>query len=146
MPRPTVVPGGVRKQIVELARAGRAPAELAREFGWAQPQVYVAVAGLGMTLLPEDELASQVSAGTLLYFLEADAHPSPTITLYYPAAKQPSSALGRVLPRSAPGRRRFAKRRGSRRQFTKILVATLRGPPGPIGRKRNELAPRPAGN
>jgi DNA-binding transcriptional LysR family regulator len=66
-------------------------------FNTAQPQVDAAVAGLGITLLPEDELASQLSDGSLVRVLEDWCPPFAGYHLYYPSRRQPSPAFRLVL-------------------------------------------------
>jgi DNA-binding transcriptional LysR family regulator len=66
-------------------------------FNTAQPQVDAALAGLGITLLPEDELASQLSDGSLVRVLEEWCPPFAGYHLYYPSRRQPSPAFSLVL-------------------------------------------------
>jgi DNA-binding transcriptional LysR family regulator len=66
-------------------------------FNTAQPQVDAAVAGLGITLLPEDELAPQLSDGSLVRVLEDWCPPFAGYHLYYPSRRQPSPAFRLVL-------------------------------------------------
>ena len=66
-------------------------------FNTAPPQVDAALAGLGITLLPEDELASQLSDGSLVRVLEEWCPPFAGYHLYYPSRRQPSPAFSLVL-------------------------------------------------
>jgi DNA-binding transcriptional LysR family regulator len=66
-------------------------------FNTAQPQVDAAVAGLGITLLPEDELAPRLSDGSLVRVLEDWCPPFAGYHLYYPSRRQPSPAFRLVL-------------------------------------------------
>ncbi|HCQ49081.1 MAG TPA: LysR family transcriptional regulator [Achromobacter sp.] len=66
-------------------------------FNTAPPQVDAALAGLGLALLPEDELMPHIEAGALVRVLEDWC---PTFTgyhLYYPSRRQPSPAFSIVL-------------------------------------------------
>ncbi|WP_332609161.1 LysR family transcriptional regulator [Achromobacter sp. ESBL13] len=66
-------------------------------FNTAPPQVDAALAGLGLALLPEDELMPHIEAGELVRVLEDWC---PTFTgyhLYYPSRRQPSPAFSLVL-------------------------------------------------
>ena len=66
-------------------------------FNTTPPQVHAAVAGLGIVLLPEDELQTQIDAGALIRVLEDWC---PTISgyhLYYPSRRQPSPAFTLVV-------------------------------------------------
>jgi DNA-binding transcriptional LysR family regulator len=66
-------------------------------FNTAQPQIDAALAGLGITLLPEDELSSQLSDGSLVRVLEDWCPPFTGYHLYYPSRRQPSPAFSLVL-------------------------------------------------
>ena len=66
-------------------------------FNTAPPQVDAALAGLGLTLLPEDEVAEHVEAGRLVRVLEDWCPPFPGYHLYYPSRRQPSPAFSLVL-------------------------------------------------
>jgi DNA-binding transcriptional LysR family regulator len=66
-------------------------------FNTAQPQIDAALAGLGITLLPEDELSSQLSDGSLVRVLEDWCPPFAGYHLYYPSRRQPSPAFSLVL-------------------------------------------------
>ncbi|MGV2865715.1 LysR family transcriptional regulator [Achromobacter sp. AGC39] len=66
-------------------------------FNTAPPQVDATLAGLGLALLPEDELMPHIEAGELVRVLEDWC---PTFTgyhLYYPSRRQPSPAFSLVL-------------------------------------------------
>lgn len=66
-------------------------------FNTAPPQVDAALAGLGITLLPEDELASHIEDGRLVRVLEDWCPPFAGYHLYYPSRRQPSPAFSLVL-------------------------------------------------
>lgn len=66
-------------------------------FNTSPPQVDAALAGLGLTLLPEDEVAEHVEAGRLVRVLEDWCPPFPGYHLYYPSRRQPSPAFSLVL-------------------------------------------------
>ena len=66
-------------------------------FNTAPPQIDAALAGLGITLLPEDEVASHIEAGRLVRVLEDWCPPFPGYHLYYPSRRQPSPAFNLVL-------------------------------------------------
>jgi len=66
-------------------------------FNTAPPQVDAALAGLGITLLPEDELAPHIEAGRLVRVLEDWCPPFGGYHLYYPSRRQPSPAFSLVL-------------------------------------------------
>ena len=66
-------------------------------FNTAPPQVDAALAGLGIALLPEDELASQLEDGSLVRVLEDWCAPFAGYHLYYPSRRQPSPAFSLVL-------------------------------------------------
>lgn len=61
------------------------------------PQVDAAVAGLGIALLPEDEVAGPLGDGRLERVLEAWCPPFPGYHLYYPSRRQPSPAFSLVV-------------------------------------------------
>lgn len=66
-------------------------------FNTTQPQVDAALAGLGIALLPEDELMPHIESGRLVSVLRDWC---PTFTgyhLYYPSRRQPSTAFSLVL-------------------------------------------------
>lgn len=66
-------------------------------FNTTQPQVDAALAGLGIALLPEDELVPHIESGRLVSVLQDWC---PTFTgyhLYYPSRRQPSTAFTLVL-------------------------------------------------
>ena len=66
-------------------------------FNTAPPQVDAALAGLGLVLLPEDELASHLSDGSLVRVLEDWCPPFAGYHLYYPSRRQPSPAFSLVV-------------------------------------------------
>ena len=66
-------------------------------FNTSPPQVDAALAGLGVALLPEDELASHLSEGSLVRVLEDWCSPFAGYHLYYPSRRQPSPAFSLVL-------------------------------------------------
>jgi DNA-binding transcriptional LysR family regulator len=66
-------------------------------FNTSPPQVDAALAGLGITLLPEDELAPHLSDGSLVRVLEDWCPPFPGYHLYYPSRRQPSPAFSLVV-------------------------------------------------
>ncbi|WP_377156323.1 LysR family transcriptional regulator [Roseateles sp. UC29_93] len=66
-------------------------------FNTAPPQVDAALAGMGITLLPEDELGSHVEEGRLVRVLEDWCPPFAGYHLYYPSRRQPSPAFSLVL-------------------------------------------------
>jgi DNA-binding transcriptional LysR family regulator len=66
-------------------------------FNTTQPQVDAALAGLGLTLLPEDELMQHISAGRLVRVLEDWCPRFDGYHLYYPSRRQPSPAFSVVV-------------------------------------------------
>lgn len=66
-------------------------------FNTAPPQVDAALAGLGITLLPEDELTPHLSDGSLVRVLEDWCPPFSGYHLYYPSRRQPSPAFSLVV-------------------------------------------------
>lgn len=66
-------------------------------FNTAPPQVDAALAGLGITLLPEDELGQHLSDGSLVRVLDDWCPPFAGYHLYYPSRRQPSPAFTLVL-------------------------------------------------
>ncbi|SCB21683.1 LysR substrate binding domain-containing protein [Cupriavidus alkaliphilus] len=62
-----------------------------------QPQVDAALAGLGFTLLPEDELMPHIEAGRLVRVLEDWCPKFNGYHLYYPSRRQPSPAFALVV-------------------------------------------------
>ena len=66
-------------------------------FNTAPPQVDAALAGLGISLLPEDELAAHLAQGRLVRVLEDWCPPFAGYHLYYPSRRQPSPAFSLVL-------------------------------------------------
>ncbi len=66
-------------------------------FNTSPPQIDVALAGLGITLLPEDELAGHLSDGSLVRLLEDWCPAFAGYHLYYPSRRQPSPAFSLVV-------------------------------------------------
>lgn len=66
-------------------------------FNTAQPQVDAALAGLGITLLPEDEVVAHIETGRLVRLLEDWCPPFAGYHLYYPSRRQPSPAFALVV-------------------------------------------------
>lgn len=66
-------------------------------FNTTPPQVAAAVAGLGIALLPEDEVASHLAAGQLVRVLEDWCPMFAGYHLYYPTRRQPSPAFSLVV-------------------------------------------------
>lgn len=66
-------------------------------FNTSPPQVDAALAGLGIALLPEDELMSHVAAGRLVRVLEDWCPKFAGYHLYYPSRRQPSPAFSLVV-------------------------------------------------
>lgn len=66
-------------------------------FNTAPPQVDAALAGLGITLLPEDELGTHIDEGRLVRVLDDWCPPFAGYHLYYPSRRQPSPAFSLVL-------------------------------------------------
>jgi DNA-binding transcriptional LysR family regulator len=66
-------------------------------FNTSPPQVDAALAGLGITLLPEDELGPHLSDGSLVRVLEDWCPPFSGYHLYYPSRRQPSPAFSLVV-------------------------------------------------
>ena len=66
-------------------------------FNTSPPQVDAAVAGLGIALLPEDEVSAPVADGRLLRVLEDWCPPFAGYHLYYPSRRQPSPAFSLVV-------------------------------------------------
>lgn len=66
-------------------------------FNTSPPQVDAALAGLGIVLLPEDELGSHLSDGSLVRVLEDWCPPFAGYHLYYPSRRQPSPAFSLVV-------------------------------------------------
>ncbi|MEK8046240.1 LysR family transcriptional regulator [Ideonella margarita] len=74
-------------------------------FNTSPPQVDAALAGLGLALLPEDEVAAELASGALQRVLEDWCPVLPGYFLYYPSRRQPSPAFALVLKavRHEPG-------------------------------------------
>jgi DNA-binding transcriptional LysR family regulator len=66
-------------------------------FNTAPPQVDAALAGLGITLLPEDELMPHIEAGRLVRVLQDWCPKFAGYHLYYPSRRQPSPAFKLVV-------------------------------------------------
>jgi len=66
-------------------------------FNTSPPQVDAAVAGLGVALLPEDEVAAPLADGRLLRVLQDWCPPFDGYHLYYPTRRQPSPAFSLVV-------------------------------------------------
>jgi DNA-binding transcriptional LysR family regulator len=66
-------------------------------FNTTPPQVDAALAGLGLALLPEDELIPHVESGKLLRVLEDWCPTFAGYHLYYPSRRQASPAFSLVL-------------------------------------------------
>jgi DNA-binding transcriptional LysR family regulator len=66
-------------------------------FNTTKPQVDAALAGLGITLLPEDEMMEQIEAGHLVRVLEDWCPKFAGYHLYYPSRRQPSPAFSLVV-------------------------------------------------
>ena len=66
-------------------------------FNTTQPQIDAAVAGLGITLLPEDELGPYMADGRLVRVLEDWCPKFGGYHLYYPSRRQPSPAFTLVV-------------------------------------------------
>jgi DNA-binding transcriptional LysR family regulator len=66
-------------------------------FNTSPPQIDAALAGLGISLLPEDELSGHLSNGRLLRLLEDWCPPFAGYHLYYPSRRQPSPAFSLVV-------------------------------------------------
>jgi len=66
-------------------------------FNTAPPQVDAALAGLGVALLPEDELMPHITEGRLVRVLEDWCPRFPGYHLYYASRRQPSPAFSLVV-------------------------------------------------
>lgn len=66
-------------------------------FNTAQPQVQAALSGLGLVLLPEDELTPYIDDGRLIRVLEDWCPSFGGYHLYYPSRRQPSPAFSLVV-------------------------------------------------
>jgi DNA-binding transcriptional LysR family regulator len=66
-------------------------------YNTSPPQVDAAVAGLGIALLPEDEVAAPLADGRLVRVLEEWCSPFEGYHLYYPSRRQPSPAFALVV-------------------------------------------------
>ena len=66
-------------------------------FNTTQPQVDAALAGLGIALLPEDELMEHIESGRLVRVLEDWCPKFAGYHLYYPSRRQPSPAFSLVV-------------------------------------------------
>ncbi|WP_231602644.1 LysR substrate-binding domain-containing protein, partial [Herbaspirillum chlorophenolicum] len=77
-------------------------------FNTLTPQIDAALAGLGLALVPTDEMGDHVEKGELICVLEDWLPKFAGYHLYYPSRRQPSPAFSLVvnaLRYSAPGRR-----------------------------------------
>ena len=66
-------------------------------FNTARPQVDAALAGLGIALLPEDEVAALLEAGALVRVMQDWCPKFAGYHLYYPSRRQPSPAFSLVV-------------------------------------------------
>lgn len=66
-------------------------------FNTAPPQANAALAGLGIALLPEDELTQHIEAGRLVRVLQDWCPKFAGYHLYYPSRRQPSPAFSLVV-------------------------------------------------
>ena len=66
-------------------------------FNTTQPQVDAALAGLGLALLPEDELMPHIESGKLVRALEDWCPKFAGYHLYFPSRRQPSPAFSLVV-------------------------------------------------
>lgn len=66
-------------------------------YNTSPPQVDAAVAGLGVALLPEDEVAAPLADGRLVRVLEEWCPPFDGYHLYYPSRRQASPAFALVV-------------------------------------------------
>ncbi len=66
-------------------------------FNTAPPQVDAALAGLGIALLPEDELMAHLEAGRLVRVMQDWCPKFAGYHLYYPSKRQPSPAFSLVV-------------------------------------------------
>ena len=66
-------------------------------FNTAPPQVDAALAGLGLALLPEDEVALHMDEGRLVRVLQEWCPKFAGYHLYYPSRRQPSPAFSLVV-------------------------------------------------
>ncbi|HTR10685.1 MAG TPA: LysR family transcriptional regulator [Paraburkholderia sp.] len=66
-------------------------------FNTTPPQVEASLVGLGIALLPEDEVMAHVSAGRLVRVLEDWCSKFAGYHLYYPSRRQPSPAFSLVV-------------------------------------------------
>lgn len=66
-------------------------------FNTSPPQVDAALAGLGVALLPEDELMAHIVAGRLVRVLEDWCPKFAGYHLYYPSRRQPAPAFSLVV-------------------------------------------------
>lgn len=66
-------------------------------FNTTTPQVDAALAGLGIALLPEDELTAHIEAGRLVRVLQDWCPKFSGYHLYYPSRRQPSPAFSLVV-------------------------------------------------
>jgi DNA-binding transcriptional LysR family regulator len=74
-------------------------------FNTTAPQVDAALDGLGIALLPEDELMPHLESGKLVRVLEDWCPKFAGYHLYYPSRRQPSPAFSLVLEALRIGRK-----------------------------------------
>jgi DNA-binding transcriptional LysR family regulator len=79
-------------------------------FNTTQPQVDAALAGLGITLLPEDELMPYLEDGRLVRVLEDWCPKFEGYHLYYPSRRQPSPAFTLLVQALRVANPRLSKR------------------------------------
>ena len=91
----------VRRVVRVALRAARAQANVRvdgpRTFNTTRPQVDAALAGLGVVLLPEDELLPHIDAGRLVCVLADWCPKLAGYHLYYPRRRQPCPAFSLVV-------------------------------------------------
>lgn len=66
-------------------------------FNTAPPQVDAALAGLGISLLPEDEVMQHIASGRLVRVMQDWCRPFAGYHLYYPSKRHPSPAFSLVV-------------------------------------------------
>jgi DNA-binding transcriptional LysR family regulator len=66
-------------------------------FNTAPPQIDASLAGLGISLLPEDELMAHIDSGRLVRVLQDWCPKFAGYHLYYPSKRQPSPAFSLVV-------------------------------------------------
>lgn len=95
-------------------------------FNTSPPQVDAAVAGLGVVLLPEDELQANLDAGALVRVLEDWCPKISGYHLYYPSRRQPSPAFSLVVEALRFRTERASKQRATDSQLPVIERMTGR--------------------